>query len=124
VTTVGVASDDVYVHHIVVPGYPNLARMAFLQGSVRVEVIIGEDGRVLSAKGSGASNLLVRASEENVRQWVFCVGSAKNHMALKRTAIYVYRLEGKEQNYELMPRVVLDLPWHIEITAHPPEPQP
>ena len=123
-TGTGKPADDACVRYIVAPGYPRLARMARLQGSVTVEVKVAEDGRVLSAKGIGAHNLLIRASEENVAHWIFDTGLDKNGASIKRTVIYVYRLEGKEQYYDSMPLVVFDLPGHVEITAHPPEPQP
>jgi TonB family protein len=110
------------VRHVVVPGYPRLARIARLEGTVSVEVEIGTDGTVISAKASGAHKLLERAAEENLRQWTFeptARGSVSKH-----TIIFTYRLDGKEEDSESPPVVILDLPCRIEIIAHPPEPQP
>ena len=119
-------ADQICVRHLPVPGYPRLARMARLQGSVSVELEIGADGKVLSAKGSGAHRLLARASEENIRQWSFGAvpGGAASVPARRHRVIYVYKLEGKEECYDSPPIVVLDLPDRIQVTGHPPEPQP
>ncbi len=122
--TIPVRADELCVRHIVVPGYPRLARMANLQGTVKVEIDIAKDGRVLSARGKGAHELLIRAAEENVRHWDFETCSTEHRAFSKQTISYVYKLSGERQYYDSMPLVVLDLPFHIEITAHPPEPQP
>ena len=112
------------VRHIVVPGYPSLALQAQLQGTVSVQVEIGADGKVLSAKGSGAHTLLVRAAEENARQWTYDAIGTEGNSARKQTVVYVYKLAGKEKYYERCPVVIIDLPSRVEITGHPPEAQP
>ena len=68
-------AQDLCVTHLVVPSYPRLARMAQLQGSVTVAVEVNTRGGVTSAKASGPSKLLERASEENVKQWSFSPAS-------------------------------------------------
>jgi TonB family protein len=98
--------------------------MARLQGSVRVEIKVGADGKVVSATATGNDRLLERASEENIRQWRFCPASSAQESVRTQTVTYVYRLEGREEYYDPPPRVVLDLPEKVEITSHPPEPQP
>ena len=119
------AAEDICVRHVVVPGYPRLARMARLQGSVTIEVEVGTDGTVTSTKASAASKLLARASEENVRLWTFCAPAATGSLASSHTTItYTYKLEGNEEYYDPPPKVVLDLPSRVEITSHPPEAQP
>lgn len=59
------------VERITDPEYPSPARYESLRGTVVVMVIIGSDGRVTYAKGSGEPEILVKAAEENARQWVF-----------------------------------------------------
>jgi hypothetical protein len=116
--------DPICVQHLVVPGYPRLARLAQYKGTVNVELEIGADGRVVSAKGTGANALLVRASEENALQWVFERTAMSANSTLKRTITYIYSLAGKKEYYDSPPLVVFDLPNRLEITAHPPDPQP
>lgn len=118
-------AQGVCVRHLVVPGYPRLARMARLQGSVSVDVKIDADGTVASAKGSGSSKLLERAAEQNLRQWTFYPRPTKGGCSFTRlTIIFVYRLEGREEYYDPPPRVIMELPSHVQIISNPPEPQP
>jgi TonB family protein len=111
------------VRHVVAPGYPHLARNASLQGIVTVEITISADGRVLSAKGSGAHQLLVSASVDNVRQWRFGSLNGVGASTTTRVIIYQYVLRGKELYMDPPPSVILDLPDRVEITTHPAEPQ-
>ena len=70
-------ADQLCVRNLAVPEYPRLAVMARIQGEVKVEVEIGTDGKVLSAKArvpSGApkpAELLSRAAEKNIIGWIF-----------------------------------------------------
>jgi hypothetical protein len=96
--------------------------MASLQGPVTVAFEISSDGRVISARGSGAAHkLLISTSEENIRQWTFARLPASGTSPAKHTITYVYKFEGKELYYDPPPSVVLDLPGRVEITTHPPE---
>lgn len=88
--------EEVCVQHVVVPGFPHLARMASIQGPVTVEIEIGEDGKVVSAKASGVHRLLERASEENIRQWTFRPSTLTGRPISKRLRItYIYKLAGQ-----------------------------
>ncbi len=53
------------------PPYPAIARSARVQGSVNVQVLISEEGRVVSASTINGHPLLVDASVQAARQWVF-----------------------------------------------------
>jgi TonB family protein len=121
-STVAYCADAMCVRHLVAPGYPHLARMASLQGSVTVDFEIAPDGRVISASGSGAAHkLLISTSEENIRQWTSGPLQPPGTSSTKHTITYIYKLEGKELYYDPPPTVVLDLPDRVEITTHPPE---
>jgi len=110
--------------HIVVPGYPRVARVARLQGTVSVEIEIGPDGKVISAKASGGHKLLQDAAEENIRQWTFEPSAPSENAPTTLRIAYVYRLEGKEEVYYSPPVVIFDLPERVEIVGHPPKAQP
>jgi TonB family protein len=114
---------DLRVKHMVVPVYPRLAWFAQLQGTVNVDIEVGADGRVRSARATGAHNLLDQAAEENVRNWLF-VPSDVAGSATKLTVKYVYKLEGKKQHELSAPEITLDLPDAITIVASPPAPEP
>jgi TonB family protein len=53
------------------PVYPPQARQARIQGSVRFEVVIGKDGRVLHAQLTTGHPLLVSSALEAVKQWIY-----------------------------------------------------
>lgn len=110
------------VRHLVAPGYPHLARMASLQGSVTVNFEILPDGRVISASGSGAAHkLLISASEENIRLWTFEPLQPPATSPAKRKITYVYKFKGKQLYHDPPPTVVLDFPDRVKITTHPPQ---
>jgi TonB family protein len=51
------------------PEYPPLAKMARIQGTVRLEAILGKDGTVQDLKVLGGHPLLVKAALDAVAQW-------------------------------------------------------
>ncbi len=53
------------------PPYPAIARSARVQGVVTVQVLISEEGRVVSASTVNGHPLLLDASVQAARQWVF-----------------------------------------------------
>jgi TonB family protein len=53
------------------PVYPAIAKQANASGEVRVEVIIGESGRVISAKAVNGHPALRSAAEDAASKWVF-----------------------------------------------------
>lgn len=117
------AADGECVKHLVAPGYPRLARISQMQGSVVVDLEIAPNGSVASVKASGAHKVLQEASAENIRQWIFCstdTSEASRHLTLT----YFYSLDGDKRYYDPPPHVVLDLPHRIEIKSHPYDPQP
>jgi protein TonB len=59
----------------VVPRYPQLAQQSGTAGSVRVYVVIDENGEVVEISRSEGPLLLRRAAEEAARQWRFAPSS-------------------------------------------------
>ncbi len=57
--------------HQVMPVYPQLARAARVQGVVRLEGILGKDGRVRELHVITGHPLLVQAALDAVRQWIY-----------------------------------------------------
>ncbi len=53
------------------PAYPELARRLGIAGKVRIEVIIGPDGRVKNARAVGGHPVLVQACIDTVKEWRF-----------------------------------------------------
>jgi protein TonB len=55
----------------VAPVYPPIAQAARKEGTVEIEALIGEDGKVRNAKVIAGTQLLNEAALTAVRQWVF-----------------------------------------------------
>ena len=53
------------------PVYPELARRMNVAGKVKIEVVIGADGRVKTTRVVGGHPLLVHACQDAVREWRF-----------------------------------------------------
>jgi TonB family protein len=53
------------------PEYPNEARGAHLKGTVRLRVLIGEDGRVKETSPIEGDPVLTRAATDAVRRWKY-----------------------------------------------------
>ncbi len=53
------------------PVYPEVARLASVQGTVRLRATIGPDGSVQAAEAESGPPLLVQAAIDAVRQWKF-----------------------------------------------------
>jgi protein TonB len=51
------------------PDYPSLARLARVQGTVRLEAVIAADGRIQNLKVLAGHPLLVKAALEAVARW-------------------------------------------------------
>jgi len=112
------SSTPVEVADMVSPHYPALARMARLQGSVRVEVEIGGDGKVISATTTGADQILQTAAAKNIRLWTF---RSRTGEKSKYVITYTYRLEGNPSKHAECPEVVFHLPDRVEVTSPPGE---
>ncbi len=105
------------------PDYPELAIQARLEGSVSVEVVIGNGGGVESASAVGGHALLREEAEKNARKWRFKSRSDCCNTG-NFTLTYKFALEGEEVTYRARPRVVFSLPSVVHIVAHPRAPQP
>jgi TonB family protein len=55
----------------VAPVYPQSAKRARVQGTVRFEVVVGTTGNVLSARLVTGHPMLVRAATDAVKQWKY-----------------------------------------------------
>lgn len=128
---------QLHVERITTPEYPTPARLQNAQGTVFVKVAIGPDGKVMFAQGSGAPqvyfedkeykspgapDMLVKAAEENAKQWTFGPFPSDGEFPVHHLIEYVYKLEGKPLVTVSSPRVTTHLPDRIEIFAAPAAP--
>jgi TonB family protein len=54
-----------------VPAYPEIAKKMHLVGTVKVQVVIGADGRIKEKNFIGGHPLLVNAVEETLKAWKY-----------------------------------------------------
>jgi protein TonB len=53
------------------PAYPPLAKQARIQGTVRLNAIIGKDGTIQNLTAASGHPLLVPSAMEAVKQWLY-----------------------------------------------------
>jgi outer membrane biosynthesis protein TonB len=58
-----------------VPSYPDVAKRMHLAGTVKVQVVIGTDGRIKQKNFIGGHPVLVSVVDETLRNWKYAPGS-------------------------------------------------
>jgi TonB family protein len=53
------------------PAYPVIAKQLKVEGEVTVDVVIGEEGKVESAKAASGNPILTKAAVDTVKEWKF-----------------------------------------------------
>ena len=107
------------VVHADVPLYPALALAARQSGTVRVRLSV-KGGVVVSADaGSAAPSVLVYAAKQNVRTWQFAPDVTST-----LDVTYVYELAKDESGVRENPRIEMQLPSLVRITARPVKANP
>ena len=114
---------QIYVRDVVVPDYPWIALMARMEGTVSISLDIGADGKVQAVHAAGADPLLMRAAEDNVRNWSFGFAGKPRGLPVRWTVLYVYKLAGSTVQPPC-PTVTMHLPDRVEITSAAPQMEP
>ncbi|MEJ2144811.1 MAG: energy transducer TonB, partial [Acidobacteriota bacterium] len=100
-----------------IPLYPPIARSAHITGTVVIEVTV-ERGSVTGARLTSESNpYLANPSLANVKAWQFQPEDRTTFLVE-----YVYQIRGEETLLPENPRVELDLPCRVKVTASPFKP--
>jgi hypothetical protein len=103
--------------HAELPLYPPIAQAAHIAGTVEIQVTV-EKGAVVDAQvKSGNSPYLSNPSLANVKTWQFQPGDRTTFLVK-----YVYRIEGEQTSVPENPKVELELPHLVTITARPLKP--
>jgi hypothetical protein len=106
-----------YLVHAELPLYPAIALFAHASGTVEIEATV-ENGSVVNTLVKSDSNgLLSQASVKNLRTWQFESGPSMTFRVK-----YIYVIEGAETALPENPKVELDLPWIVKLTAKPVKP--
>ena len=100
---------SIEVRHFIAPDYPQMARVARLEGDVKTTVLVGVDGKVRSLTLTSGYPLLRPAVEAVIKEWTFEPPSR-----VTTTDITIqFRLDCSA-------RVTADFPEIVRISACPP----
>jgi TonB family protein len=69
----------------VAPVYPELAKRMHVSGVVRLEVVVGANGSVKSAKALGGNPVLIGPATEALRQWKFETAREESNQVVQLT---------------------------------------
>jgi hypothetical protein len=108
------AESSLIVVHAEVPLYPALAVAARLSGVVQVHITIKRGSVRSVTTASSAPPILVNAAEHNVRTWQFAPDVNSN-----AEVMYIYELAKEEGIVPENPRITMDLPSLVKVTARP-----
>jgi hypothetical protein len=98
------------------PVYPPLARIAKITGKIEAEFTI-RGGEVVAAEAKIGHPFLVKATTDNIKSWHFAPKANGTF-----TATFVYELHGNETATMQNPKVEMQLPAFVKITATPTRP--
>jgi len=112
----------VYLKHIEMPHYPEVARAAHLDGIVIVKLTVGVDGFVVNSEPLTAESpkFLVDATLQLVKKWRFGCVSCPPAQSYETTIKFIYKLDG-EPSIQDNTSLLMELPDEITITARPRE---
>ena len=104
---------NLHLEHADVPMYPELALTARVFGTVQVLVTV-KDGKVTDTQVRSGPPMLTTATVDNVKTWRF-------HSSVNTTftARFVYQLEPASLDVPSNPKIELQLPSLVKITAVP-----
>jgi TonB family protein len=65
------------------PTYPEVAKKLHLVGTVKVQIVIGADGKIKETSFVGGHPVLVNAVEETLKTWKYAPGSGETTTLLE-----------------------------------------
>jgi len=103
------------------PRYPPIARLAKIQGEVKVNFTLNSKGEIVSATAVSGHPMLKGAAEENVKTWRFELPKNLNRTDWKYSTVFNFKISNDEQPYENPKLTVsLDSFHHVEVVTNPP----
>ncbi len=93
------------------PRYPPMAQAAGIEGAVYVKVSV-RNGEVARAESQVGDRMLAHEAAENVRTWRFAPSTNA-----EISTVFHYRLERRRTGERASPRIELNLPYSVRITA-------
>lgn len=98
--------------------YPQVARMARIQGDIVVVALIAADGHVIGVPNAPTGHpLLAKAAEENIKTWRFQSGAEG-----EARVTYRFEIDEKPATGDFPTTCKFDLPDSVTVTAPIPAP--
>lgn len=103
------------------PRYPPIARLAKIQGEVKVDFTLNSHGEVVTATAVSGHPMLKGAAEENVKTWRFELPKNLYRTDWKYSMVFNFKISNDEQPYENPKLTVsLDSFRFVEVVTNPP----
>jgi TonB family protein len=103
------------------PQYPPIARLAKVQGEVKIEFVLNSSGEPVSVTAVSGHPLLKGAAEENVKTWRFELPKDVYRTEWKYDTVFDFKISDDKQPYEEPKLTVsLDSYRYVEVTTNPP----
>ena len=104
----------VYIEY---PRYPEIARMAQIEGKVEARITIAADGTVPMVETHSGDAILRKEVEGNIRRWRFAPPTESQE--LTQTIEFIFELEEPRREHACA-RVSFSLPARVRIVSNPP----
>lgn len=103
------------------PRYPPIARLAKIQGEVKVDFTLNSNGEVVGATAASGHPMLKAAAEENVKTWRFQLPKNLYRTDWKYSTVFNFKILNDDQPYE-NPKLTVSLDsFHcVEVVTNPP----
>lgn len=106
----------VHLRKFQIPGYPPLARQAWVQGKVEVTVHLRSDGTVDSVSDITGHPLLASRVADAVKSWEF---EPPGHDSMVLVIEFEYVLKGPQDERNVVHQISGTLPTHCEVVTNP-----
>jgi TonB family protein len=103
------------------PKYPTLARMARIEGEVKVEFVLNSSGEPISVIAVSGHPLLKGTAEENVKSWRFELPKDLYRTEWKYSTTFHFKISGDVGPYDSAKLAVVVNSFHdVEVTTNQP----
>lgn len=104
------------VRRFVAPEWPPMARMARIEGDVKVHASIEPSGEVSSVEVEYGHGMLKESATSAIRQWTFTPAATTRTVAI--TVHFAFEEEERNQCQRTL--VTARLPYEVEVRTNPP----
>lgn len=124
-TAFGQRPPEPRVRYAALPHYPPIARLAKIQGEVKVEFLLNTNGEPISVVAISGHPMLKGSAEDNVKSWRFELSTGSGRTDRKYETVFNFKIVNDNQPYNQPyedPKltVTMDSYRYVEVTTNPP----